>query len=186
MLAPIYTDNRLLISHPKEWDEVMEEYAKVIHTTIGLNHIDVLSGTATAAIPHAAVLALRLKLPMVYVRTSKKEHGKENRIEGALQKGQKVLIVEDLITTGKSSLDNVYAIREAGGLVTDCIAITTSTKNSFVDNFAGAKVKLRSLTDIETTVQMAATEGYITKSELQLVEAFLENPKGWGEMMGFE
>ena len=185
MLAPLYTDNRLLISHPQEWKMIIDNYIDVIKHHLK-ERPDILSGTATAAIPHAAVLAYRLGIPMVYVRTSKKEHGKENLIEGEMKTGSKVLIIEDLITTTKSIALNVNAIREAGGVVTSCVAITTSTIGAFVWTVENLQIKLRTLTTIQIIVEEAVQGKYITASEAEIVHQFLNNPKSWGHSMGFE
>ncbi len=185
ILAPIYTDNRLLISHYPQWKVIINKYIEVIESTFKPLP-DVLSGTATAAIPHAAVLSYKLHVPMVYVRTSKKEHGKENLIEGEFKEGSKVLIVEDLISTGKSIGGNVNAIREAGGKVTHCLAITTSTVSAFVENVQSLHITLLTLTNIETIIQTAASEKYISKDQEKVVQRFLSNPKEWGKEMGFE
>ena len=184
ILAPIYTDNRLLMSHPKEWKRIVDNFIKVIRKNFP--NIHVLSGTATAAIPHASVLAYRLNMPMVYVRAAKKEHGKENLIEGEFPKNSNVLIIEDLITMGKSIGTNVQAIREAGGVVKHCLAITTSTVSAFTQNIKSLHIKLVTLTNIETVIDTAVKEKYITKKEQAMVHAFLKDPKGWGHAMGFE
>lgn len=186
ILAPMYTDNRLLISYPKIWKKIIDYYALGIKKSIGLKDVQVLSGTATAAIPHAAALAMKLNLPMVYVRSSKKEHGKENLIEGTFKKDSQVLIIEDLISTGKSSAQNVETIRAKGGVVKNCLAITTSTKNAYVETFKNMKVKLYTLTNASLTVETAVKEGYITRDQQQMVEVFFEDSKGWGKKMGFE
>src|SRR5690348_10645412 len=115
IFSPMYTDCRLLISHPKEWKRVVSAYASVLKNSSALNKNKVLSGTATAAIPHAAALAYALQMPMVYVRSAKKDHGKGNQIEGTFPKKSKVLLIEDLISMGVSTQTNCEAIREAGG-----------------------------------------------------------------------
>src|SRR3989344_3481373 len=184
MMAPLYTDNRLLISNSKPWHEIIDYYAQVIKEH--LRESEVLSGTATAAIPHAAVLAYRLEMPMVYVRASKKDHGKKNQIEGVFEKGQHVLVIEDLVSTGNSMGDNVIAIREAGGIVTHCLAITTSTISAFEQTVKDLNITLVTLTNIQTVVEVAKEKGYITAEEQIIVEKFLANPKEWGKAMGFE
>ncbi len=184
MLAPIYTDNRLLISHTPEWAVIIDQYISAIDKHFA--SAQVFSGTATAAIPHAAVVAFKLQKPMVYVRTSKKEHGKENQIEGEFEKGSSVLIIEDLVSTGKSIAENVNAIRAAGGRVTDCLAITTSTLSAFANSISELKINLTTLTNIETVIQTAFTEKYISAEDEKIVQQFLKNPKAWGHEMGFE
>lgn len=185
MLSPMYTDNRLLISYPTEWQQILTLYVKAIKKVIGLSNFDVLSGTATAAIPHAAALACVLNKPMVYVRASKKEHGKENQIEGTFKKSSRVLIIEDLISTGKSSGQNADAIRSAGGKVESCVAITTSTSPVAYENtFKEMKVKLFTITDAQTTVEVATQKKYITKEQKDSVDSFLANPPGWAKKIG--
>lgn len=185
ILAPIYTDNRLLISHYSQWKVIIDSYIDVIRKHIQPKP-DVLSGTATAAIPHASALAYELHLPMVYVRTSKKEHGKENLVEGEFASGSNVLIIEDLISTGKSTASNVTSIREAGGAVSHCLAITTSTINAFVDTVNTLDIKLLTLTNIQTVIEIAIAEKYISNHEGNCVNQFLANPNTWGHDMGFE
>lgn len=184
MLAPLYTDNRLLISHPQEWKVIIDAYISVIKTL--KEQPDVLSGTATAAIPHAAVLSDRLTIPMVYVRSSKKEHGKENLIEGELTAGDTVLIIEDLVSTGKSITGNVEAIRSQGGIVDTCIAITTSNLDAYKDTVQSLGLSLITLTSIEIVVETAVQKSYISEAEKEMVESFLRSPKTWGKDFGFE
>jgi orotate phosphoribosyltransferase len=185
ILAPLYTDNRLLISHPSEWKIVIQKYIEVIKNNLDFMP-DYLSGTATAAIPHAAAIAYQMEIPMVYVRSSKKEHGKENLIEGDLKPGSKVLVIEDLVSTGKSITQNVSAIRESGGIVTHCLAITTSTVGAFVDVVKELNIQLLTLTNIQTVIETAISEKYITDSDGRSVNQFLASPKSWGHEMGFE
>lgn len=186
ILSPMYTDNRLLISHPNAWKKVITAYISVLKKTGLLSRIDVLSGTATAAIPHAAVLAYTLKLPMVYVRSSKKDHGKGNQVEGWFPKKSKVLVIEDLISTGASTKTNCLAIREAGGVVDTCIAITTSTLHAFEETMNERKLTLVTLTDVVTTIDVAAATKRISQKERAVVASFLEDPVVWGKRMGFD
>jgi orotate phosphoribosyltransferase len=185
MLAPLYTDNRLLISHPKEWKIVIRQYENVIKNTIGLESIDLLSGTATAAIPHAAVLASNLHIPMIYVRSSKKDHGKENLIEGEIKAKSRVLIIEDLISTGSSVTQNVNAIREAQGKVKTCLAITTSTVHAYENTMNDLKIKLYTLTNIQTVIEVAKQLKQINTNEYKTIQAFLLDPPNWGKKFGF-
>lgn len=185
IFSPMYTDNRLIMSYPEAWEKVIEGYLHIIKTVVGVENIDVLSGTATAGIPHAAALAYILKKPMVYVRSSKKEHGKENLIEGTFTPGQKVLIIEDLISTGKSTAGNVEAVREAGGIVDSCVAITTSTVNAYDKTFEDMKVKLLTITNVSTTLDVAAREKYITDEDKKSVSEFLADSLNWGKNHGF-
>lgn len=184
LLAPLYTDNRLLISHPHEWNKVLRYYQKVIQSTIGLAKVDVLSGTATAAIPHAAALASSMNLPMVYVRTSKKDHGKENLIEGEFAPKSKVLIIEDLVSTGSSVEHNVKTIREAGGIVTQCLAITTSTVHAYEKTVDELHIQLSTLTNIQTVIDVAKKIGQINDKEYESIQEFLKDPSNWAKNNG--
>lgn len=186
ILSPMYTDCRLFISYPKEWKKILGMYVRVIKKHIGLSKFDVLSGTATAAIPHAAALSILLDKPMVYDRSSKKEHGKGNQIEGTFKNGSRVLIVEDLISLGKSSGENIAAIRNAGGKVSTCIAITTSTSAAFEKAFEEFKVRLITLTNVLTTIDVAFAKKLINLKQKKSVEGFLQDPPSWGKKMGFE
>lgn len=186
ILSPMYTDNRLLISHPKSWHTVIASYIKVLRKTKLLKRTDVFSATATAAIPHAAALAYELKKSMVYVRSSKKDHGKENQIEGSFSRKSRVLIIEDLVSTGSSTQTNCLAVRESGGTVNTCVAITTSTVHAFESTMKALRIRLITLTDVRTTLWVALTAGYITKDQKLIVESFLVDPSGWGRKMGFE
>lgn len=186
ILSPMYTDNRLIISYPKEWQKIIGYLGKMVRKEIGLKNISVLSGTATAGIPHCAALAIALNKPMIYVRSSKKEYGKENLIEGTFKKNATVLIVEDLISTGKSSAQNIRAVKELGGKVEYCIAITTSTKNAYEETFNTMQVKLHTLTNAFTTVAVAVKKKIITTKEQQMILDFFEDSRGWGKRMGFE
>ena len=162
IFSPMYTDNRLLISYPAEWKKVISAYIQVMKKIGLLERIDVLSGTATAAIPHAAVLAERLSMPMVYVRSSKKDHGKGNQIEGTFPKKSRVLIIEDLLSTGSSVKTNCDAIRAGGGIVTTCLAITTSTLHAYEPMMKELGIKLLTLTDVTTTLDVAVHMKKIT------------------------
>lgn len=184
ILSPVYTDNRLLISYPKSWKRIIDGYSRLITATIGLSGFDVISGTATAGIPHAAVLAAQLKKPMIYVRSSKKDHGKENMIEGLVTKGSRVLIIEDLVSTGKSSIESLQAIRSVGGVVNTCLAITTSNRSAFASHFVDAQVALHTLTTIDITLDTARHMGRISEDEYRIVEQFLIDPTGWEEWYG--
>lgn len=186
MLSPMYTDNRLLISHPKIWRAVIDAYIEVMKKTALDARTDVLSGTATAAIPHAAAIAYELHLPMVYVRSSKKDHGKGNQIEGVFSKKSNILIIEDLISTGASVKTNCLALREAEGVVNTCLAITTSTLHAYEATMRELDLNLITLTDVATTIDVAVSLQKVTVKEQAIVHDFLRNPIGWGKQMGFE
>lgn len=184
MLSPVYTDNRILMSYPKQRREVRDYYIQAIKEA-KINY-GVIAGTATAGIPHAAWVADKLNLPMVYVRSSAKEHGKGNQIEGLVKKGRKVAVVEDLITTGGSSIETTKALRKAGAKVTHVFAIITYGTKQSTQNFKSNKIKLIALTTFQDVVTQAQKLGYINKEEMLVVLEWVKDPPTWGKRMGFE
>lgn len=169
--SPIYCDNRLIISDVEGRRKVIAGFLKLIEKL----DFDVLGGTATAGIPWAAFLAEELDLPMIYIRGDAKKHGKQNQIEGNLKKGQKVLIVEDLISTGKSSIAAAEAVREAGGEVHDVIAIFTYELLAGIEAFAQADLRFHTLTDFPTLIGITD----LPEAEKKNVLEFAKNPAGW-------
>ncbi len=184
IFSPIYCDNRLLLSYPERREKIVDYFVQ----TIKGNKIqfDVLAGVATAGIPHAAFLAERLSKPMVYVRTEKKMHGKQNVIEGRLEKGQRVLVIEDHISTGGSSAAAVKSVQEAGGKAEYCLAITTYSLPSAEKAFREINCKVITLTDFSTIISAAEQMGYITKEEKRKILEWDKDPDSWGRKMGFE
>ena len=178
ILAPIYTDNRLLISYPQERDEIINYFLELLKK----NRIefDVVAGTATAGIPWAAWIAEKLKKPMVYARKEAKGHGKENLIEGKLEKNSKVLVVEDLISTGGSSISTINAVREADCEADFCVAIFTYKMKKADENFKENKCRLFTLTDFNALVEVASETGYIKKDEKNVVLSWSKDPEKWG------
>jgi orotate phosphoribosyltransferase len=177
--SPIYCDNRLLMSNVAERNRIIDYYLEAIKRE--RLDADVIAGTESAGIPWAAWIADRLKKPMVFVRKKQKDHGKENRIEGTFQKGAKVLVIEDLISTGGSSLAAVEAVREQGGNVVACLAIFTYQMVAAEKNFADAKCNLVALSNFWTLVRVAAEEGFIKKEEQGIVLEWSRNPEAWGK-----
>jgi len=173
--SPIYCDNRLILTAP----QVRNQVERAIAYTVCREYPDcqVLMGTSTAGIAHAAIAAELLGLPMGYVRGGNKDHGRENRIEGRLEPGQKVVVVEDLISTGGSVLDVVSALREAGAEVLGIVSIFTYGMKKGLDRMAAAEVKNVSLTDFDTIAQVAAEIGYIAAEDIQRLHAFRDNPE---------
>jgi len=183
ILSPVYSDMRLLISYPKERKIVIKALSDLI---IKLGIPDVVAGTATAGIPHAAYVSDRLNIPMVYVRGKAKEHGKKSQIEGLFKKGQKAIIIEDLISTAGSSLETLRALKEEGGKVQDIVAIYTYTMPVSLSNIRTAGIKLHTLTTFPEVVDMAVKMGKMKESEKETVLEWLKDPSGWGKKMGFE
>ena len=172
--SPIYCDNRLTLTAPAVRTHVEEAIAQVIRTNYP--EAQVLMGTATAGIAHAAIAAHILGLPMGYVRSGHKDHGRGNQIEGRLEKGQKVVVVEDLISTAGSVIDAVNALREAGAEVIGIVSIFTYGMQKGLDRLAEAKVKNISLTNFDVIAQVAADEGYIKPDDIARLMAFRANP----------
>ena len=142
---------------------------------------DIIAGTATAGIPPAAWLAELLNLPMIYVRGEKKDHGKGNRIEGLMKKGDKILLIEDLISTGQSSLSAIDAIREEGGQIDTCIAFFNYKFPDTASKYEQKKVNLYTLTSLEALVDMALELNMITQQEKQMVLEWQKDPWSWGK-----
>lgn len=173
--SPVYCDNRLILTAPKVRDKVEQAIAD----TVKENYPDaeVLMGTSTAGIAHAAIAGHILNLPMGYVRSGAKDHGRGNRIEGRLEKGQKVVVIEDLISTGGSVIDVVEALREAGADVLGIVSIFTYGMKKGIDRMAAANVKNISLTDFDAVALAAAETGYIEESDIKRLMAFRDNPQ---------
>ena len=172
--SPVYCDNRLTLTAP----EVRTDVETGLKTLIEENYPDaeVLMGTSTAGIAHAAITAHLMGLPMGYVRSGAKDHGRQNRIEGRLEPGQKVVVVEDLISTGGSVLEVVDALREAGAEVLGVVSIFTYGMQKGLDRLAAADVKNVSLTDFDCIAEVAAAEGYIAPADIARLIAFRNNP----------
>lgn len=179
LLSPIYCDNRLLISYPVERLRVARWFADTIRQS-GLA-VDVIAGTATAGIPHAAWLAAELGLPMVYVRSQAKGHGQERLVEGVLLPGQRVAVVEDLVTTGGSSLQTVAVLREAGAIVEHVFAIFSYGFVGTAESFTRAGVTLHPLTTLPILLDVAVARGYLSPAERGLVEAWARDPAAWSQ-----
>ena len=172
--SPVYCDNRLTLTAPQVRNDVENALAE----TIKKNYPDaeVLMGTSTAGIAHAAITAHILGMPMGYVRSGAKDHGRQNRIEGKLEKGDKVVVVEDLISTGGSVIEVVDALREAGAEVLGIVSIFTYGMEKGIKRLAEANVKNISLTDFDCIAQCAADEGYIKPEDVERLIKFRNNP----------
>lgn len=180
--SPIYCDNRLTLTAPEVRIKVEEGLAEMIKTHYP--ECEVLMGTSTAGIAHAAITGHLLGLPMGYVRGSAKDHGRTNQIEGKLEKGQKVVVVEDLISTGGSVLETVEALRNAGADVLGIVSIFTYGMEKGIKRMAEANIKNVSLSDLDALVEVAAEEGYIKKEDVSRLIAFRNNPSDEGWMKG--
>lgn len=172
--SPIYCDNRLTLTAPAVRTDVEEALAETIRRNYP--EVEVLMGTSTAGIAHAAITAHLMNLPMGYVRSGAKDHGRGNQIEGKLEKGQKVVVVEDLISTAGSVIEVVQVLREAGAEVLGIVSIYTYGMKKGLERMAQANVKNISLTNFDTVVQVAAEEGYIKHEDVARLFKFRDNP----------
>ena len=172
--SPIYCDNRLILTAPEARNEVEQAIADTVRREYP--EAQVLMGTATAGIAHAAIVAHLLGLPMGYVRSGSKDHGRRNQIEGKLTPGEKVVVIEDLISTGGSVLDTVAALRAAGAEVLGVISIFTYGMAKGRQRLAEAGVKCVSLTDLDTIAQVGVQQGYITQGDVARLLAFRDDP----------
>ncbi|MFH0874510.1 MAG: orotate phosphoribosyltransferase [archaeon] len=184
ILSPIYCDNRLVMSYPIARAKIIDAFVNAIKE----NNIqyDVICGIATAGIPHAAFLADKLNKPMIYVRSEAKDHGKENLVEGKLLPGQKVLIIEDHISTGGSSLKAIAGVRFQGGIVDVCLAVSTYEMKKAEQGFIDAKCKLITMTNFTSIIEQAAHKKYITPEEKNIALDWKSDTVAWGKKHGFE
>lgn len=172
--SPVYCDNRLTLSAPEVRNDVENGLAQLIKENYP--EAEVLMGTSTAGIAHAAITAHLLDMPMGYVRSGAKDHGRQNQIEGKLEKGQKVVVVEDLISTGGSVIEVVNVLREAGADVLGIVSIFTYGMQKGLDRLAAAQVKNISLTNFDVIAEVAAEEGYIKNEDIVKLISFRNNP----------
>ena len=172
--SPVYCDNRLTLTAPAVRRDVEEGLAKLVKANYP--EVEALFGTSTAGIAHAAITAHLLGLPMGYVRSGAKDHGRQNRIEGKLEKGEKVVVVEDLISTGGSVIEVVDALREEGAEVLGIVSIFTYGMTRGLERLAEAKVKNVSLTNFDVVAKVAAEEGFIRESDVKRLIAFRNDP----------
>ncbi len=177
--SPIYCDNRLTLSYPAIRDQVEQGLAENIRKHYP--DCEVVAGTSTAGIAHAALVANILGLPMCYVRSSAKDHGRNNQIEGKVEKGQKVVVVEDLISTGGSVIEVVNVLREAGAQVLGIASIFTYGLQKGIDRMNDAQVKNVSLSNYDALVEVALEQNYIQPDDVKKLQAFRQNPSdaGW-------
>jgi len=172
--SPIYCDNRLILTSPEARNVVENAIAETVKREYP--EAEALFGTSTAGIAHAAIAGHILDMPMGYVRGSSKDHGRNNKIEGKLEAGTKVVVIEDLISTGGSVIDVVDSLREAGAQVLGIVSIYTYGMKKGLERLAAANVKNVSLTDFDTTIAVAAQTGYIKESDVERLKAFRDNP----------
>jgi orotate phosphoribosyltransferase len=177
--SPIYCDNRKSLSFPKIRTYIRQQLAKAILEQFGKP--DVIAGVATGGIAQGALVAQELNLPFIYVRPEPKKHGLGNQVEGVLEKGQTIVLVEDLISTGKSSLNAVNALRDAGCEVKGMVAIFTYGFDVADENFKNSNCDVIALSDYDTLITQALKTKYITKNDIETLKAWKENPSAWNQ-----
>ncbi|MBP3942774.1 orotate phosphoribosyltransferase [Sphingobacteriaceae bacterium WQ 2009] len=175
--SPIYCDNRITLSHPAIRTYIRQKLSKLIQEEFG--SVDMISGVATAGIPQGVLVAQDLGLPFTYVRSSAKDHGRQNMIEGEVNSGQRVVVVEDLVSTGKSSLVAVKALREAGCNVVGLVSIFTYGLPAAEINFAEAKCRSISLCNYDALLTVAAEKNYILEEEVDILKKWRLDPASW-------
>jgi len=176
--SPIYCDNRKTLSFPEVRTYIRDSFVSLINSLYP--EAEVIAGVATGAISHGALVADKLGLPFIYVRSGAKDHGLGNQIEGFYKEGQKVVVIEDLISTGKSSLNAVRALREAGCEVLGMAAIFTYEFNKASDSFAAEKCTLHTLCNYSVLIETAASTGYITEKDIETLKEWRIDPSVWG------
>jgi len=175
--SPIYCDNRKTLSFPKIRTYIRQQFVDIITDLYG--SIDLIAGVATGAIAHGVLVAHELGLPFVYVRSSEKKHGLENKIEGHYESGQSAVVIEDLVSTGNSSLTAVEALRSAGCDVKGMLAIFSYNLDKANENFKKAKCKLFTLADYNELINQAVEKNYISDKDLKSLKKWRENPENW-------
>ena len=179
--SPIYCDNRITLSHPAIRTYIRQQLAQLIQEEFG--SVEMISGVATAGIPQGVLVAQDLGLPFTYVRSSAKGHGRQNLIEGEIVEGQRVVVVEDLISTGKSSLQAVHALREAGCNVVGLVSIFTYGFDEASKNFADAKCPLFSLCNYDALIQVAVKNSYVLESDVEFLQSWRKDPANWAPVV---
>lgn len=177
--SPIYTDNRLTISYPEVRQAIFNGMVEQIK--LHFSEADVIAGTATAGIPHAAWVAQNMELPMIYVRTKPKDHGQGKQIEGVLKEGQKVVVIDDLISTGGSVLNAVRAVNNAGGKVIGVVSVFTYDLPAAEQNFMANGLKYYSVTDYMTLIKVAKENNQISTDHLKSLQEWRKDPLSWSK-----
>ena len=180
--SPIYCDNRVTLSYPEIRTYIRQRFVDIINECFG--DVDVIAGVATGGIAQGALVAQELGKPFVYVRSEEKKHGLTNQIEGEIHSGQTVVVVEDLVSTGKSSLIAVHALRDKGCIVKGMVAIFTYGLEVAAKNFADANVELHTLTNYNALIKVACEQEYIMEKDLESLQTWRENPEQWSKDHG--
>ncbi|MDO5715444.1 MAG: orotate phosphoribosyltransferase [Tissierellia bacterium] len=182
--SPIYCDNRLILSHPKQREEVENSLVQLIKNEF--EEVEYIMGTATAGIPHGAIVAHKMNLPMGFVRSSSKDHGKQNQIEGKIIKDAKVVVLEDLISTGGSAIDSALALRKAGFQVLGIASIFTYQLPQAKENFKKADLRYVSLSNYDELTELALNCNYINENQMKKLSKWKRNPQDENWMVDIE
>ena len=183
IISPMHCDNRIFPAHPVDWKQVLEGFKNLIEKE--KIEFDVIAGIESAGIPHSAALGFLLGKPSVFCRKAIKDHGTKKMVEGGDVTGKTALLIEDLVTTGSSSLEGVKSLRDCGAMVNDCLVIFSYEFPESKKAFADAKVKLHSLTDFQTLLTEAVKLKKITEAQRQSVDDWHQEPWGWAKRHGF-
>jgi orotate phosphoribosyltransferase len=182
--SPVYCDNRRFPFHPEQWSKVIRGFETLIaDRSIPL---DVIGGVEAAGIPHSAALGFAMQKPSIFIRKEAKDHGTKKRVEGGDVSGKRVVLVEDLVTTGSSSIAAIEALRAEGAIVCDCLAIISYNFPDAVKLFERSGVRLNAATDFETVLTISRERGTISESDAALVRDWLSEPHGWAKRQGLE
>lgn len=179
--SPIYCDNRITLSHPSIRTYIRQKLAELVQEEFG--SASVIAGVATAGIPQGALVAQELGLPFIYVRSKAKEHGTQSLIEGEINPGQRVIVVEDLISTGKSSIQAIHALRDAGYEVAGLVAIFSYGLDVAIKNFADAKCRFSTLSNYSALIEYAAEHHFIQKEDVDVLNEWRKSPEGWSSQI---
>lgn len=183
ILSPVYVDNRTLPYHPQQWHIIIEAFQAMIRKhEIGF---DVIAGVAVGGVPHSSALGYALERPSVFIRKEAKGHGKGKRVEGGAVDGKTVLLVEDLVTTGSSSLSGVEALRDEGAIVDTLIAIVSYGFQEAFTNFENAGVNLKTLTNFQTILKIAKTMQKFSDDDYEIITDWFNDPHGWASRHSF-
>lgn len=180
--SPIYCDNRVTLSYPEKRSYIKDQLVETIRSNF--SDVEVIVGVATAGIPQGALVAEEMGLPFAYVRSSAKAHGMTNKIEGKLEAGQKTVVIEDLVSTGKSSLNAVDAIKDSGAEVLGMVAIFTYGLNIAEENFKKSECKLIALSDYNNMISKAVADNYVTPDDEMSLLEWRKDPKKWSDGIG--
>ncbi|MBI5929984.1 MAG: orotate phosphoribosyltransferase [Chloroflexi bacterium] len=183
LISPVYVDNRRLIFWPEQWHIIIQGFQQLVFEA-GIQ-LEVIAGIETAGIPHSAALAFEMQMPSVFVRKQAKEHGTKSRIEGGGVEDKRVLLIEDLVTTGGSSLSGVEALRADEAIVTDCLAIVSYGFPQAATAFAAAGVTLHTLTNFSVICEQALEAGYFSADEMIIIQDWFSDAPNWAAKYGF-